>query len=454
MFVFSVLAGGFISYGQSFPLPQKIDLLRSVYPDLFWVLFLFGIFGIVLRYINSPKQNRDGQVNLILVALYTIVVLCAYFIPYSGLNRVEIFARGFMSICASFSFLWIRNGFNSVSSATVSIHNSIRRLRTTHLFTFVLLSLSIGILLQPYVSYASTVPNLSNISRDEYLAAEWIEKNSSPGSYILTDPSTGFILRGLTLRNASTAFILDGHTPSPETGPGANLSVAIRGFFLETDPFNFSSRLSSFPTTPDLIVITNRTSTWIKSNSNNVYCAPTNDALMSFPGASKFSTPFFSELFSRDSVKIFNISQARIQPLWEDRSLSEGWSWYLDGAYGNYTSTFNGTFRLEVQAKNSENAWMGISKEISNMSNAQYLRIKYRIDVPSSVLEIALWNSTGKLTKIQYLEQSQNWAEMVFPMDAGTADFTKISIIVWTKDAKLHTLEIDYVLIATVVSQG
>jgi hypothetical protein len=209
------------------------------------------------------------------------------------------------------------------------------------------------------------------------------------------------------------------------------------------------------PQMPDLIVITTRTSSWINSgNPEAMFLAPTADKLIPFSGIDKFSTPFFILLKSWNTVLIYKPAQAAVVPVWQDNSFSEGWSWYLDGAYGNHSSTINSFLTMTVQAQSSNNAWMGLTKQLSNVSEATYLEIRYRIDVPSRTLEVVLWNSTGGYVAIEYLQQSSNWSNASFQLPSTISKATKIGIIIWTQDVLQHRCDVGYIMLVKIVAIG
>jgi hypothetical protein len=207
----------------------------------------------------------------------------------------------------------------------LSTHKFHIKINIFKLFLLVLLILLFDLLIKPYFYYANHVPYWSNISKDEYLAAEWIKQNSSHNGYILTDPSTGIVFRGLTIRNCSTAFIINGWTPSPDKN--FTLRKLIYDFLKEEDPLIAICQLKMLPELPDFIVITTRTSSWIRwGGVNSTFCAPQGEVLMPFQGTDKFSTPFFTLCSSWETVKIYSINKTKLSQFWssEQPSLERG----------------------------------------------------------------------------------------------------------------------------------
>lgn len=451
MILLSVLGGTMLSSGLTFSLTQKLTMLREVYTDIFWFLALLGGFAVLFQ---LPK-NEQNKLRHILA--YTLSLLLIYFLPPSALGRTEIFFRSFLAIIASFSFLWVYHSFNLVNAKRYMIIGKykIHPKRVPSFLSCVLLVLSLLFLMQPYLSMVSYAPYGSNISRDEYLAAEWIKQNSPPDAYILTDPSTGHVLRGLTLRNCSTSFIMKGQCISKKSN--LTLLTSIYNFFREENPLKFTTYLDRLPQTPSLIVITTRTTAWLSwGNINSTFCGPY-EKLLPFSGETKFSNPFFKSLKSWDTVEIYGWFEAKILPVWTDNtfSFSNGWSWYLVGAHRDYSLvTKNNITIITARANNSQNTWIGLQREAPpNCSDAIYLKIRYRIDVPCYALRILLWNSSWHHVGIHYLKQSNNWTEEIFTLSEKEAsNVARIGIIIWTVDPFIHNLEIDYITLLKVES--
>src|SRR2546427_8235118 len=121
---------------------------------------------------------------------------------------------------------------------------------------FLVLAISVALVMQPYFEYGQKIPSYSNLSNDEYQAAAWLLQHTPRDGYILTDPSTGFVLRGLALLNSSTAFIIRGHTPSP--AGYYDLAVLIYQIFHTQNATEIPTDLGMLPQRPNFFVITTR----------------------------------------------------------------------------------------------------------------------------------------------------------------------------------------------------
>ncbi|EMR73230.1 hypothetical protein MCGE09_00557 [Thaumarchaeota archaeon SCGC AB-539-E09] len=233
---------------------------------------------------------------------YTIFLLIIYILPPSITRRVELIFRNFIAIIASFSIIFIKNKLNCKYIKIIKYKLNFKEFNLISSFIFIIISLSF--LIQPYLYYSNKYSNWSNLSEDEYQAAKWINNNSPPKSYILTDPSTGKILRGFTAQNSSIWLITNGQSISENI-----ILKPLYDFLKEEDPLKIDNHLKKITQKPYFIVITTRTSSWINNNINTKYCAPTSDELKPFPGIAKFSTPFFILLKDFDTVKIYQLSE-------------------------------------------------------------------------------------------------------------------------------------------------
>ncbi len=280
----------------------KLALLTAAYPIVLWLLIAVG--GLVIMYRLFFNRIPGYWDHLILAYVGTILVL--YFLPLQISYRSELMLRPFAAIVASYSMaalIWI------VTSTKASGTNLARVLATARLPAKVsvalLLIISIFLVVQPYFTYSQQVPTWSNLSNDEYQAAQWLAQRTPTNGYILTDPSTGFVFRGLTLLNSSSSFIIRGHTPSPEGYP--YLTSIIYGFFTAQDITETQSYLNALPQKPDFIVVTTRTASWADGGINSTFPAPTVNMPNSFSGYEKFSTPLFVLAASWDTVMIYRL---------------------------------------------------------------------------------------------------------------------------------------------------
>lgn len=447
MIIMSWAAASLIN-DETLLLNTKLSMLNDAYGIFTLLLFLAGIVAAAFRYFRQPRANA----YLPLLTAYSLSLLIIYFLPPTSSMRTEIFARGFIALFVSFIFVEIRANFSLFRKIT-TVRISEKRLKAmSFVVAYSALVLLLGVMIPPYISYASNVRYWSNISEDEYLAARWVNRNTSQSDYILTDPSTGYIFRGVATRNSSTSFIIGGHTPS--FSEQTALASFVLNFFKEQDLSRIPDYYDEFPKKPDLVVITTRTLAWVEAgNANKTFYAPVDNKLMEFSWMSKFSSPFFSSAANWSTVRIYRPTNASTETVWEDDSFSNGWSdWYLDGAYANHSSIVNDSvLRLDVQAKNDQDSWVGLSQQLPNISDADFIRVRYRVEDPCYATEVVIWDSKG-MSAIYYMQQSTDWREDFFMIDKpDVSEHYRIGIVIWTKDALEHSFFLDYLLLGKII---
>jgi hypothetical protein len=142
------------------------------------------------------------------------------------------------------------------------------------------------------------------ISKDEYDAAEWIKNNVPSTAYILTDPGSGYVIRGLALRNASTYFILpDGRMPADSSTLYPGLDSKIRVFLSSQTGSEWAGIRDWLRFDQIYIVVTTRTVSWTLSTSDFAITQPI-DGVDLLPVTSKFREPYFHEMYASNTVAI------------------------------------------------------------------------------------------------------------------------------------------------------
>jgi hypothetical protein len=289
--------------------------------------------------------------------------------------------------------------------------------------------------------YSAQLPSMSNISSDEYSASEWLKSNTLPGDYLLTDPSTGFMLRGLTLRNSSTSFLLDGH---PVSDYYSNLSNLTYNFFVSTDPIKCKAIIDEMPLQPKYVVVTTRTSSWVSwGGIQSIYTSPS-DSFNSWPGFQKFGSELFPLFKKWGEVSLYRIASFDIRPVLKLNS-TQPTSYYLDGDFGNYSQTIEaeGTLSLFAQSRTSSSAWTGIVYKNVSLVNSDYFLIKYKVTNPASSLFLVFRAENLTAISILSLDQKTYWNEFWVPVDNQIVRLTtEIDLLLYTQDIDLHVLSI------------
>ncbi len=428
----------------------KIVTLQKIYPAYFWVMFSLAFFSVVSHQLREHKRES--------LYLDILLFICCSFVIYfysAGITRrVEFYIRVFLAVFISGLVYSIGTGKHLITlRATLSKKERRINIRLGATVSFCLFLITVIGMYPLFTNYASNFQAF--ISKDEYDAAEWIKQNTSPTAYILTDYSSGYVFRGLSLRNSSIFFILpDGRMPADSFTLYPDLKKTLHDFFSSQSIVESVQILQAMPFNQIYIVVTSRTVFWAL-HSLDVSSTGPRTGMNYSQVINKFTEPYFFEKYSSNTVKIYKPNPSlRIEaiPIWFDDNFREGWSWYLDGAYKDYSSTTDGnSVKITVQAKSTENAWMGLTKQIPNCTDATYLQIRYKIDVPSYVLEVVLWDSKGEYLRILYLQQSSEWSEETLILTEEEASkVAKVGLIMWTRDTLTHTFEIDYILLGKI----
>ena len=283
---------------------SKVAILMNAYPIAFWLLIGAGGVIILCRLFFNRVLGYSDHLTL----GYVAIVLVLYFLPVRFSHRSELMLRPFAAILASYSMV----ALTWIATYTRASGTDLARVLRTARFpakasVFLVLAISVALVMQPYFAYGQKIPSYSNLSNDEYQAAAWLVQHTPRDGYVLTDPSTGFVLRGLALLNSSTAFIIHGHTPSP--AENYDLAVLIYRIFYTQNATELPTDMAQLPQRPDFVVITTRTVSWVAVGGvNSTYYAPTSNNIESFAGLPKFSSSMFSLAASWQTVRIYHLT--------------------------------------------------------------------------------------------------------------------------------------------------
>jgi hypothetical protein len=282
----------------------KVTLLMTAYPIALWLLI--GAGGLIIL-IRLFFKRIPGYFDHLILG-YVAMVLALYLLPVQFSYRAELMLRPFAAILAAYSVVALTWIATYTRASGVDLARVLRTARfPAKVSVFLLLAISVALVVQPYFTYGREIPSYSNLSSDEYQAAAWLVQHTPRGGYVLTDPSTGFVIRGLALLNSSTAFIIRGHTPSPANYP--ILAELIYHIFYTQNATEIPTDIARLPQRPNFFVITTRTVSWVAVGGvNSTYYAPTSDNIESFAGLPKFSSSMFSLAASWQTVRIYQLT--------------------------------------------------------------------------------------------------------------------------------------------------
>lgn len=304
VYVFSVM----VSWDGVLSIDKRLDFFRQVYPQFLPIMFLIGALG-------SIREKRLARLTV-----YVMITSFLYlFSSFSYVYRLELYQRIFLAVVAA-------NAFNhKLFFPTDTLHLQITArlrfhiLKTSLVGIFVLLVAFSVIypssrysLFGPITNYTKIARWSSNLSIDEYQSSIWLRSASSPNDYIITDPATGEIIRALSFRNASSAFIVLASAKEPMSYIFTDIREKLHDFlstsniYLSTRYFGDIQRLVEDRTgsvDKVWIVLSTRTSLWVESGvaSRTYY-----DTFREISGYGKFREPYFNLEQQFGNVKILS----------------------------------------------------------------------------------------------------------------------------------------------------
>ncbi len=275
---------------EAFPFSLKISLLSNIYPPYFWGLFALATISAVIVYF----RRRTVFFDLLPVIICGLIV---YFLPVWITYRVEFYLRLVFAVFVSGIALLFE--FGVFKRMVKFFKRSISVGKLASILILLITIASMGSLFWNHQFYAY-------ISTDEYDASSWLTANIPQSAYIITDPSSGYVIRGLTLRNCSSYFVLaDGRMPAVSDILFPEL-VDKTYAFLSNPSSPTLAGLESLGLSHDLyIVVTSRTLEWVSSSQDTVITAPS----MQDERAYTFIT---SNLQSINAVEVFDSATVKV----------------------------------------------------------------------------------------------------------------------------------------------
>ncbi len=289
-----------------FQTSQKILVLAAIYPPAFVALFVLALLALWKRPEQPRVRGFDFRMLLEYAGFYTLL----FFLPLWAVYRVEFYIRlAVVLLLASIPIprwtdiratLRSRGAKGLVSILRTPGHQRRLLIQGSVVFVAVIVMLvSIPANLELHDAYLSV---------DEYETAVWIGAHTAPDVYLVTDPGTGYVLRGFSARNASIFFILpDGRAPEVVSTIYPSLRNDLHGIFTATSSQEALNGTQALGFGQTYVVISTRTAIWAQQDPSNIYTGP-------IPGASFdpllriFVPPHFAVQFSTPTTYVFNVT--------------------------------------------------------------------------------------------------------------------------------------------------
>lgn len=250
----------------------KFDRLITNYGTLWLFLGLVSMSLIFL--INNFRFNKDFSVDMLPLAFCGAICFIAYFLPDGHLTRMSPYFNLFFSILISYLLLKVC-GKKFKSKIELRVRQK-KFMIDNRLLYFVLM---IVIIVPIFNSYqTTTIQTLVKANPENYYSYiqtyevetfDWITKNTSNDSIIVSDPYTMYMMRQLTGRDVAllqkTLFIYDRSYSTESLEAMSNLRDYVfcsgnSGFiYSEVQKMNYSQAI---------IILSERTATWINSGRN------------------------------------------------------------------------------------------------------------------------------------------------------------------------------------------
>ena len=299
--VIPVIREEFWSLG-AFDTSWKVNIIQLVYPIYFWVVFALSLLFLICSQRSTFDKKWVYWDLLLIIGIWAII----YFFPMWISYRIELYMRSFLAIFISGMISFSDKFFNSLRTVNLACASSSRfklAVNPGHIVSVLTLCFLCSTLCALFTNYASDFHSYT--SRDECDAAFWIRDNTPSDSYILTDPSSGYVIRGLALRNSSTFFVLpDGRMPSDASTILPNIRSLIHSFFNSESLDQAKSILGNFTYKHVFVVITSRTVVWAQCPMESIFTHPFENQDLSI--FDKFLDPqSFQLLHSSPSVRIY-----------------------------------------------------------------------------------------------------------------------------------------------------
>jgi hypothetical protein len=289
-----------------FPTEMKIFVLSAIYPAEFVALLFVALAS---RWKHRQIQDVRGF-DFPLLAEYAVFYGILFFLPLWAIYRVEFYLRlALVLMIAGMTIPPWRQVKPSFGSLTVKHVGALLRAsgpERRFLIQMAVAIIAVAIMLLSIP--AGLELRDAYVSVDEYETARWIQSHTTSDVYIITDPGTGYVLRGYSLRNASTFFILpDGRAPALSSSVYPSLPNDLHGVFTAQSPQEAWNRTLGLGFSQPLVLVSSRTVIWTREDPSAIFTGPIPEASFG-PLLRLFVPPHFALQFSTPTTYVFSVS--------------------------------------------------------------------------------------------------------------------------------------------------
>ena len=290
-----------------FQFVPKVSALVVMYSPVALVLGVLIVFNRAHAPEDPPVRGFRARYLLEYVCVYVII----YLLPLSATYRVEFYLRAALAFYLASLRFPTTGEMREAFRAARGLLARRRAPRPWHPLALQRLAalavLALVVFMAVLLPFQVTQPE-PYMSLDEYRASVWIRDHTPADAYIVTDPGTGYVIRGLSLRNASLSFLLpDGRAPDDSSSLYPYLRTSLHFIFDSYFTAQAQEQVLSLNFPHLYVVISTRTVLWASTPAVSIFDHP-------IPGLSPvgllpvFAPPAFQPLFVSPTVVVLSVN--------------------------------------------------------------------------------------------------------------------------------------------------
>ena len=289
-----------------FPTEQKVFVLAAIYPPAFVALLALAF---VSRW-KRPETREVKGFDFRLLVEYAIFYGILFFLPLWAIYRVEFYFRFALVLLVAAIPIprWTEVEALLRSREPKHWRTILRKPGPERRFLIQMAVASVASAIMLVSIPTGLELHDAYLSVDEYRTAMWIKAHSTSDTYIITDPGTGYVFRGFSLRNASIFFILaDGRAPELISSLYPNLRGDLHSLFAAKSPQEAWDRTRALGFTEAYVVVSTRTVLWTREDPSTIFTGPIPGVSID-PFLGVFVSPHFDLQFVTATTYVFKVA--------------------------------------------------------------------------------------------------------------------------------------------------